>query len=111
MSRSTHTQPHPPHSSPRIHSFRNNTDKKKASGDGSGAGAESDAAKKKQQQQQRQERHARARSQLCKACTRVLDVNIKRGSCVPANGAGFEVLQVGSLQDRCLYLADTVGKR
>ncbi len=76
-----------------------------------------DAAKQKQGPDQRKEsqqkaaKTKRAREQLCNACMRVVDVNIKRGSCVPANGAGFQVLQVGSLQDRCLFLADSIAKR
>lgn len=48
-------------------------------------------------------------SLLCTACDQVIDVSIRRGSCIPSNAPGFEVLQPGSLQERCLYLADVIG--
>jgi hypothetical protein len=44
---------------------------------------------------------------LCSACERVIDVEIDRGECLPQ----FKVLHPGSLQERCLYLADVIGNR
>lgn len=44
---------------------------------------------------------------LCDACERVVDVEILRGECMPQ----FKLLQPGSLQERCLYLADVIGNR
>lgn len=44
---------------------------------------------------------------LCKACERVVDVSIERGQCLPQ----FKTLQPGSLQERCLYLADVIGNK
>lgn len=48
---------------------------------------------------------------LCAACKRVVDVNIVRGKCQPANAQQMDVLQEGSLQDRCLFVADVIGSR
>lgn len=48
---------------------------------------------------------------LCAACRRVIDVSIVRGKCQPANTQHVEVLQEGSLQDRCLFVADVIGSR
>jgi hypothetical protein len=44
---------------------------------------------------------------LCKACERVVDVSIERGECLPQ----FRQLVPGSLQERCLYMADAIGQR
>lgn len=44
---------------------------------------------------------------LCTACEHVIDVDIIRGECLPQ----FKLLQPGSLQERCMYLADVIGNR
>lgn len=54
---------------------------------------------------------AARKDHLCNICRQVIDVNILRGSCVPANSHHADVLQEGSLQDRCLYVADVIGSR
>lgn len=43
---------------------------------------------------------------LCTACSTVISVDIERGECLPQ----FKHLQPGSLQERCLYLADVIGQ-
>lgn len=44
---------------------------------------------------------------LCRACEKVIDVDIERGQCLPQ----FKTLQPGSLQERCLFMADVIGNR
>lgn len=51
------------------------------------------------------------KAQLCSACEKVVDVNIQRGNCQSSSGGPvFDVLQPGSLEGRCHYLADRIGE-
>jgi len=45
---------------------------------------------------------------VCQACQRVIDVHIKRGNCASANGIDSQVMQPGSLEERCTFVADAI---
>jgi len=51
----------------------------------------------------------KALSLVCSLCRKIVKVTIKTGSCVPGNSPVFQSLQLGSLQERCLYVADLIG--
>lgn len=47
---------------------------------------------------------------MCKACQQVVSAKIKRGTCVPRNGAvDAQPLQKSSMKERCEFVADYVG--
>ena len=75
---------------------------------GAGDGVVSEASAKRKEEAAVAEGR---QNQLCMACKEVVDVNILRGSCVAAGSQHADVLQEGSLQDRCLFLADVIGSR